>query len=61
MEGQVTAGSVVDAIAKQKRIDVARELVELPAPILTHGSFDVPIGIVLPSGEKAVLKLVVSE
>ena len=57
IEGQVTVGSVVDAVAKQKRIDIAANLVELEAPIIQHGSFDVPLGIILPNGERALLKV----
>lgn len=57
IEGQVTVGSVVDAIAKQKRIEIVAELVELEAPIIQHGTFDVPLGITLPNGERASLKV----
>lgn len=61
LEGQVTRASIVDAIAKQRRIDIAPELVELPAPLITHGTFDVPLGVLTPAGEKAVLKVVVAK
>lgn len=53
-------GTIVDAVAKQRRIDISPELVELQAPIITHGTFDVPLGIISPDGQKAVLRVVVA-
>lgn len=61
IEGQVTLATIVDAIAKQKRIDIDEELVELKGPILEHGSYSIPLGIFLPTGEKAVMTLSVVE
>ena len=60
IEGQVTVASIADAIAKQKRIDLAKDIIELQSPIIQHGTFDVPLAIILASGEQAVLKLVVA-
>ena len=60
IEGQVTVASIADATAKQKRIDLAKEIIELQSPIIQHGTFEVPLAIILASGEQAVLKLVVA-
>jgi ribosomal protein L9 len=59
IEGQVTAGSIVDAVARQKRIGLEREVVMLKKPIIELGTFNVPLGITLANGEQASLTVVV--
>ncbi len=59
IEGQVTAGSIVDAVARQKRIALQHEVVMLEKPIITHGTHTVPLGITLANGEQANLQVVV--
>ena len=59
IEGQVTAGSIVDAVARQKRIALQHEVVMLEKPIITLGTFNVPLGITLADGQQAKLTVVV--
>ena len=59
LEGQVTKGTIVDAIAKQRKVQIVPELLEMKAPILRHGIYDIPIGILKPDGRQAMLEVIV--
>ena len=59
LEGQVTRGTIVDAIARQRKVQIVPEMIEMSAPILRHGIYDIPLGIRMPDGQPVMLEVIV--
>lgn len=57
IEGQVTREVIVDAVARQCKVQMVPDFLEMNKPILKHGVYDIPVGILKPDGSQAVLEL----
>jgi large subunit ribosomal protein L9 len=57
----IDADDVVDAVAKQLRIDMVPELLRMPEPLTATGQWTVPLEIRLANGDQAVLQVEVAK
>ena len=50
-------GTVVEAVAKQKRVSIVQQLVQLQSPLVRGGQHDVPLRIIQANGNPVLLNV----